>query len=85
MDFLLLLRASQGLQPIHPLPAPSLMPHLPNLAFLQPSAPTSLPIPTSAVQRDLDASLGKLLSEDVFFEMLRNTLGRHRFMICRAP
>lgn len=66
--------------PSAPLAPTSLLPsHLPNLAYIPPTSPTSFPLPSTAVQHDLDHSLGQLLSEDVFWEMLRNPLGRHRF------
>ena len=61
--------------------APSGSSNLPDLDRSSSGSPTSYPIGPSAIQRDLDHSLRALLNLDVFTEMLRDNLGRHRFRI----
>ncbi|KAL7415026.1 hypothetical protein BDY24DRAFT_360264 [Mrakia frigida] len=55
--------------------------NLPDLSRTSASSPTAYPIGASAIQKDLDHSLRALLDQDVFLEMLRDPLGRHRFRI----
>lgn len=51
--------------------------NLPEWNTLRPNDPTANPI--TLVQRDMDWSLRRLLSEKVFEELMGDALGRHRF------
>jgi hypothetical protein len=59
--------------------SPSGSTNLPDLDRSAAQSPTSYPIGPSAIQRDLDRSLKALLNQDVFVEMLKDPLGRHRY------
>lgn len=61
--------------------APTGLSNLPDLDRSTATSPTSYPIGPSAIQKDLDHSLRALLNQDVFTELLRDPLGRHRFRI----
>lgn len=51
---------------------------LPDFWKAGPGALTSLNFPGSAVQREMEHSIGQLLSEKVFEELMQDSLGRHR-------
>lgn len=55
--------------------------NLPDLSRTSASSPTAYPIGASAIQKDVDHSLRSLMNKDVFVEMLRDPLGRHRFRV----
>lgn len=51
--------------------------NLPNWSSMRPGEPTSKPI--SRVEKDMDWSFRRLISENVFQKLLEDPLGRHRF------